>query len=119
MGTKFIGRGIITLIPVIIILIFIVFFTDVASDFAEDAPSEVTEIINEVSSSPFYGQTTRVFGNYDQATLEWGFGPGAFLFIIAMLLFLFAAALEIIARCNYYEVPEPEEEVKALFGGTG
>ena len=112
MGTKFIGRGILTVIPVIIIIVFIVFLMGMTSPFIEDAPPEVSEIIDEISSSPVLGETSKSFGDYGQTNLGWGLGIGAFLFIIAMILFIVAGVLEIMARCDFCEVPELEEEVK-------
>jgi hypothetical protein len=110
MGKKFIGRGIITLLPIIIILVFVLMLASLTSSLTGDAPQEVTEIIDEISSNPLFGQTSRSFGEYGEADLTWGLGPGALLFILAAIMFFTAAILEIRAHEEFYHAPGLREE---------
>lgn len=117
MGTKFIGRGVITLIPILIIIIFIMQLSGLTSSFAGDAPPEVNEIIDEISSSPFSGQTERSFGEYGNAELRWGLGPGAYLLILSTIMFFVGTVLEIKAHIDFYGIPgliEGEKESKEI-----
>jgi len=67
--------------------------------------ADIFNSVNAISAAPFGGQysasITDVPGG--SVTLEWGFGIGAYLLLIAGLILLIAGFLEITAHTQFYE----------------
>lgn len=96
LSRKYIMSGITTLIPVIIIIIFITqlagLIPQFASAFAGGAPlpAEVEQIAKSISSSPILGSYTGTLDTYGQIGVWWGLGIGAYLFIAAAIVKIIA-----------------------------
>ena len=101
-GFKLLGRGITILFPVIMMVVMVSLIGNFVSGYVTNAPPEVMQIIDTISANPISGTTTQVFGDYGTTSLKWGLGPGAYLFIVASILFFIAAILQIKANCQYF-----------------
>jgi hypothetical protein len=96
LSRKYIMSGITTLIPVIVILIFITqlagLMPQLAGAFAGGAPlpPEVEQIARAISSSPIRGSYNEVLGVYGLISVWWGLGIGSYLFIAAAIVKIIA-----------------------------
>lgn len=99
LSRKFIMSGITTLIPVIIILIFVTqlggLIPQFAGAFAGGAPlpPEVEQIARAISSSPIRGSYSGALGVYGFITVLWGLGIGSYLFIAAAIVKIIAGVV--------------------------
>ena len=88
--------GITTIIPVIVILIFITQLAGLIPQFASafaggaELPPQVTEIARAISSSPISGSYSGTLDTYGQIGVWWGLGIGAYLFIAAAIVKIIA-----------------------------
>ncbi len=111
-GGKFMIGAITSLLPFILIYIFIAAlpsFTPLASQFADvgTIPAQALETIQNVASNPISGTTQQNFPTIGTTTLNWGFGLGAYLFIVA-------AALRVIAGLMMQRAPELQQEAPPI-----
>ncbi|MCL4435319.1 MAG: Vps62-related protein [Thaumarchaeota archaeon] len=111
MGRKFMVGAVTSLIPFVLIYVFISSLpsiTPLASQLsgAQNIPIEAVQTIQDVSSSPISGTAQQIFPTVGVTTLRWGFGLGAYLFIIA-------AVLRIIAGFMMRSSPELQQETPA------
>lgn len=104
MGKKFIGRGIKTLVPVILVVLFMFFLATIISSLGQDIPKEVVTLTETMSSRPLGGTETESLGEYGTADITWGFGIGMYLFMISALLFFVSAALVISSKSDFYQL---------------
>jgi len=104
-GRKYISRGIKFLIPVILIILVIVLMINIAFNFykASDIPQDMEEIVKKISSSPITGEKTLILPEYGIIHLQWGFGTGAILLLLAGILLLIAGVMEFMAREAFWE----------------
>jgi len=85
-----------SLIPIIIIIVFIVALAGVITSFAsfltggQPIPQQVTDMVSAMSSSPFSGEFTDTINSSGTINITWGLAMGSYLFIAA-------AAIKIIA----------------------
>jgi hypothetical protein len=91
LGTKFIIGAIFSLIPFILILIFIsqlTTFLPWASMLlpGQDLPPQLESMVSSIASNPIAGTTSQTFEVVGLTTVNWGFGIGAYLFFIAAFL---------------------------------
>jgi hypothetical protein len=91
LGTKFIMGAIFSLIPFILILIFIsqlTTFLPWASMLlpGQDLPPQLEAMVSSIASNPIAGTTSQSFEVVGLTTVNWGFGFGAYLFFIAAIL---------------------------------
>ena len=113
LSRTYIISGITSLIPVIIIIIFIVALTAVITSFADalsggqPLPQQVTDMVSAMSSSPFTGGFTDTINSQGTVAISWGLGVGSYLFI-------FAAAIKIAAGIllRQSKVPETNKNTK-------
>jgi len=104
MGKKFMIGIISTLLPVILILVFIsqlpAFLPFAYGLFpGQSIPPQVADTINSIAASPIRGTGTSVMPVIGLTTVAWGLDMGAFLFIVA-------AALKLIGGTIMYTTPE-------------
>jgi len=104
-GRKYISRGIKFLIPVILIILVIVLMINIAFNLFGGAniPGDMEEIVKKISSSPILGEKTLILPEYGSVHLQWGFGIGAFLLLLAGILLLIAGLLEVMAHETFWE----------------
>ncbi len=88
LGRKFMLGAISSLTPFILILVFIIelpTFIPFASSLTpgQALPSQFTSMLNSMASSPVSGTSTQQFPVVGSTTVNWGFGLGAYLFLVA------------------------------------
>ena len=89
LSKTYIISGITSLIPIIIILIFIVALTGVITSFAgsmsggQPIPQQVTDMVSAMSAFPLTGGYTDTINSSGSIAISWGLGLGSYLFIIA------------------------------------
>ena len=92
---KYITSGITSVIPVILILIFVAKMSGLIPQYASaitggTAPPEINQIADSISSSPVQGRYDGSLGTYGAIFVSWGLGTGSYLFIAAALVKLAA-----------------------------
>ena len=113
LSRTYIISGITSLIPIIIIIIFIVTLTGVITSFAgflsggQPIPQQVTDMVSAMSSSPFMGNYTEAINSSGTVDISWGLAIGSYLFIAAAAIKITAG---IILRTS--QVPETDKETK-------
>jgi len=108
LGLKLILGAIVSLLPFILILVFIVelpAFLPWASQLVpgQTLPSEVGVMVNAVAGSPVVGSASQQFPVVGATMVSWGFGVGAYLFVVATVM-------RIIAGFMMRSVPELQEK---------
>ncbi|MCK4885348.1 Vps62-related protein [Candidatus Bathyarchaeota archaeon] len=89
LSRTYIISGITSLIPIIIIIIFIVSLAGLITQFAgfmgggQQMPLQVTDMASEMSSSPLMGEFTDTINSHGTLTIIWGLAMGSYLFIAA------------------------------------
>lgn len=92
LSKTYIIGGITSLIPVIIIIIFIVSLTGLVSSFAgslsggQPIPDQVSEMVSSMSQSPFMGRYSDTINSSGNIDINWGLAIGSYLFIVASVL---------------------------------
>lgn len=116
LARTYIMSGITSLIPVIIMVIFITQLAGVIMPFASTMsggatiPPQVEEIVRQISSSPLMGEYTGTLNSYGNLYVTWSLGIGSYLFIAAAVTKIVAG---IITRRAV--VPEkPKEKVETI-----
>jgi hypothetical protein len=96
LSRTYIISGITSLIPIIIIMVFIAALAGVITSFAsflaggQPIPQQVTDMVSAMSSSPFSGEFIDTTNSSGTINITWGLATGAYLFIAA-------AAIKIVA----------------------
>lgn len=89
LSRTYIISGITSLIPIIIIIIFILSLAGLITQFAgfmgggQQMPLQVTDMASEMSSSPLMGEFTDTINSHGTLTVIWGLAMGSYLFIAA------------------------------------
>ncbi len=91
LSRKYLVGGITSLIPVILVVIFVIMLATLlpvfAGAFGQEAVSSEVEIIAEqMSSSPIVGSYSSAVDTYGTVDLTWGLGIGSYLFIASAIL---------------------------------
>lgn len=123
LGSKYMGRGIRFLIPVLIILIVMsVLGMVIPSDIAgnDAAGGSIINILNSVSNSPFGNEQTFNIdvggGIYAPLKMSWGLGSGAWFLLIGGIVIIIAGILEKMANTQFFatKVTIPGKEANAV-----
>lgn len=106
-GWKFILGAVVSLLPFILIFIFIMelpAFLSWASSLlpGQQIPPQVENMVAAVAGNPIYGTASQSFPVAGTTTVSWGFGLGAYLFVVA-------AVMRIVAGVMLMKSPPPEE----------
>jgi hypothetical protein len=114
LSRKNLVSGITTLIPVILIILFVTMLATLLPAFAgamgQELVSSNAEVIAEqMSSSPIQGSYSSELDTYGSVDLSWGLGIGSYLFIVSAVL-KFAAWLILIKTAM--EPPKQSKEGK-------
>lgn len=88
LGRKFILGAVSSLLPFILILVFITqlpTFIPFASGLipGQTLPPQFTSLVNIIAKSPVSGTSTQQFPVVGSTTVNWGFGLGAYMFVVA------------------------------------
>jgi hypothetical protein len=108
LGLKFMLGAISSLLPIILIFIFITqlpIFLPWASQLApgQTIPPQLDTTVHAIANNPITGTTNQQFPITGTTTVNWGFGIGAYLFIAA-------AAIRIIAGYIIRTTPQLQEK---------
>jgi len=113
LSRTYIISGIMSLIPIIIIIIFIVSLAGLITPFAsfmgggQQIPQQVTDMASEMSSSPLMGEFTDTINSHGTLTIIWGLAMGSYLFIAAAAIKIAAGIITRQAK-----VPETNKNTK-------
>jgi len=108
----YIISGITSLIPVIIIIIFIISLAGLITPFAsfvggeQAIPPQITDMASAMSSSPLMGEFSDTINSHGTMSITWGLAIGSYLFIAA-------AAIKIAAAIITRTAKVPENNKKA------
>jgi hypothetical protein len=91
LGNKFILGAVTSLFPFILIFVFIMMlptFLPWASALVpgQNIPPQVETMVRAVAGSPVYGTNSQSFPVVGVTTVSWGFGIGAYLFLVAAIM---------------------------------
>ena len=91
LGNKFILSAIISLLPFILIFIFIMMLPSFlpwtsALVPGQQVPPQVEIMVRTVAGNPVYGSDSQVLPVVGATTVSWGFGIGAYLFVVAAII---------------------------------
>ena len=91
LGNKFILSAITSLLPFVLIFVFIMMlpsFLPWASALApgQEVLPEVETMVRVVAGNPVYGTNSQVFPVVGTTSVSWGFGIGAYLFLVAAVI---------------------------------
>jgi hypothetical protein len=91
LGIKFIIGAIISLLPFILIFVFIsqlpTFLPGAAMLLpGQELPPQLETMVNSIAANPIAGTVNQSFEVVGVTTVNWGFGLGAYLFLIAAIL---------------------------------
>jgi len=119
LGYKYIWKGIRILIPIILILVVILALGGIVPSSSAQGTEEAdfTEILHEISSSPFGGKTTYLVpvaeGIQEPLIIEWGLGFGAQMLLLSGIIFIVAGVLEFTANKEFFTPKVPiDKKVK-------
>ena len=112
LGRKYIWRGIKLFSPFIIIFAVIIaigMIVPMVSPVDVKGNTGVTDAVNAFSRSPLGGKTTVILTDVTgQVDLEWGFGIGLYLLLIAGIVLIVAGIIEGMARVTFFEQKQVE-----------
>ena len=114
LSRKYLIGGITSLIPLILIVVFVIMLSTLLPVFAgamggEAVPSEIKTIAEQMSSSPMRGRYSSVLDTYGSVYLSWGLGIGSYFFIASAVLKLAAG---VILLKTATELPQPSSADK-------
>ena len=97
-GRKHVISGILTPIPVIVILLFMFQLASLIQVFAGamwsgEVANELVTIADQLSSKPLLGSYYRIIGDYGTVRLSWGLGMGSYLFVAAAVVKIVGGSL--------------------------
>ena len=93
------------LLIVVIAFIFSMIPSNIVNASAGAGSSYVEEILSDLSSSPFGGQSTVAVsesGFTGQIGMQWGLGSGVFLLIIGSIIIMVAGVLELMGNRMFF-----------------
>jgi hypothetical protein len=96
LGRKLIVGAVMSLIPFIVIYAFIAYLPNLLPLAAQLLPGQtipagVQTLVSSVASSPISGTASQTFDVVGATTVTWGFGIGAYLFVVAAVIRIVAA----------------------------
>lgn len=117
LGLKFILGAIVSLLPFILILVFIMMlpsFLPWASSLVpgQAIPPQLDAMVRTIAGNPVYGTTAQAFQVVGVTTVNWGFGIGAYLLLAAAIVRI-AAGFIIRSSRDLQEKP-PESPLSQL-----
>jgi len=106
LGRKYILRGVKLLIPIVIIIIAIMFLNMIPYESMADTEGSIVdigEVLETISGSPSGGQTVVAVPDVlGQIELNWGFGLGGLLLLIAGFILIISGFFEIYANTELF-----------------
>ncbi len=115
LSKKYLIGGITSLIPVILVVLFVIMLATLLPVFAGAfgqvaVSSEVETIAEQMSSSPLQGNYSSVLDAYGSVYLSWGLGIGSYLFIVSAILKLAAWFVLIKTAVKPPKLPKPSKD---------
>jgi len=120
LSRTYIISGITSVIPVIIILVFIIQLAGIITPFANamgggaTIPPQIDEMAKRMSSSPVMGEYSGTVDSYGNLYISWGLGIGSYLFIAAAITKIVAGI--IIRKAVVTERPEKTKKQETKEG---
>ena len=117
LGRKYIWKGIRLLIPIILILVAIIALGGIVKSVIGEnqGADSMTQVLNEISSSPFGGERTFNVGLDQGVTasidISWGLGLGAILLLLSGIIIIISGILEIMANTQFFTTKIPIEKL--------
>jgi len=93
LGVRFLLKGIVALLPFILVLIIAAVVFPSFSGGGNPDPRDPTAVFSEIGRSPFGGSTSIDTGGNGSVQLSWGLGLGAWLLIASAVILFIAAGL--------------------------
>jgi hypothetical protein len=98
LGRKFMLGAIASIIPFILIYVFIVYLPNLiplASGLLgnQPIPTGVNQLVSAMASNPISGSASQTFPVVGNTSVTWGFGIGAYLFLAAAVVRVFAGMM--------------------------
>ncbi len=118
LSRTYIISGITSLIPVIIILVFITQLAGLITPFADamgggvTIPPQIDEMASSMSSSPIMGEYSGILDSYGNLYISWGLAVGSYLFIVAAIVKLAAGVITRRAAVNEKTKEEEDQNVR-------
>jgi hypothetical protein len=96
LARKLVVGAVMSLIPFILIYVFIAYLPNLLPLAAQllpgqSIPAGVQTLVSSVASSPISGTASQTFDVVGTTTVTWGFGIGAYLFVVAAVIRTVAA----------------------------
>ncbi len=113
LSRTYIISGFTSLIPIIIIIVFIISLAGLITQFAGfmggdgQVPMQITDMASAMSSSPFGGEFTDTINSSGTLNITWGLAAGSYLFIAAAAIKIAAGIILRTAK-----VPETDKNTK-------
>jgi len=108
LGARFIVKGVVALLPFILVLLIASLVLPALSGGGSDPGSlGVSDFLGPVAASPFGGSNT-VTVTGGSATIAWGLGIGAWLLVVSAVLMLVAGGLAISQNYSFLPPTGPE-----------
>ena len=117
LGIKFIIGAIISLLPFILIFVFIsqlpTFLPGAAMLLpGQELPPQLETMVNSIAANPIAGTISQSFEVVGVATVNWGFGMGAYLFLIAAILRIVSGVMMLSTGELKQETQPPQPKTK-------
>jgi hypothetical protein len=112
LSRTYIISGFTSLIPIIIIILFIISLAGLITQFVgvmgggENLPIQITGMASVMSSSPFGGKFTDNINSSGTINITWGLATGAYLFIAASVIKIVAGILT-----RGVKIPETDKKI--------
>ncbi|VVB62266.1 Vacuolar protein sorting-associated protein 62 [uncultured archaeon] len=118
LGKKYLTRSIRLVVYFILILGLVMAIGSIVKMAAPpkiQGNADMFNTVNAISAAPFGGQYSAPITDVSGGSvfLQWGFGIGAYLLLIAGIILLIAGLLEITAHAQFYEEKSPAPTVSA------
>ena len=113
LARTYIISGITSLIPLIIILLFIITLSGTIQQFAGavggggEIPAQVTDLASAMSAAPLGGEFSESVNSEGTLNITWGLAVGSYLFIAATVIKIVGGILT-----RTVEIPEPDKNIK-------
>jgi len=122
LGAKYLWRGVKLMVPMLVIIIAIILLSSfalsavggIAGDAGEAGGETIADVFNALASSPGGGQESITIQTGDvsgQINMQWGFGLGGMLLIIAGVIMVIAGIIEIVAKTSFFETKVPDKKL--------
>jgi hypothetical protein len=86
----------------------------ISGEIGEEGIQTIAQVFNSIASSPGGGQQSiavQTEGISGSINMQWGFGQGGVLLIIAGIIMVISGIVEIVAKTSFFETKVPEKHL--------